>query len=181
MRQLLWGAALITLFVCTAVGTAKADSNQELYYVLTGPGVETATFYLPVNPSIAPGNVDPTFGFTVTPIDLMVDGSADPSGDVTFYDITWGGGLTIDAGDVFDLINPSSSNIALFVSGTEAAPMMLAPAGNIPQLDFMSLDGGYTLTVTPVSTTPEPASLLLVGAGLVGLFVKRRLSVSQSQ
>ena len=178
MRQLLWGAALITLFVCTAVGTAKADSNQELYYVLTGPGVETATFYLPVNPSTAPGDVDGTFGFTVTPIDLMVDGSADPTGNVTFYDITWGGGLTIDQGDIFDLINSSSSNIALFVSGTEAAPIMLDVSGDIPLINFPTGPGGYTLTITPVPA-PEPALLFLIGAGLVSLFVKRRLSVSQ--
>jgi hypothetical protein len=178
MRQLLWGAALITLFVCTAVGTAKADSNQELYYVLTGPGVETATFYLPVNPSIAPGDVDGTFGFSVAPIDLMVDGSADPSGNVTFYDITSGGGLTIDGGDLFDLINPSSSNIALFVSGTEAAPTMLNVPGDIPLINFPTGPAGYTLTVTPVST-PEPASLFLIGAGLLSVFVKRRLSVSR--
>jgi hypothetical protein len=175
MRQLLRGAALIGLFVCIAAGASKADSNQELYYSLTGPGGATATFYLPVNPTIAPDNWDGTFGFTVTPIDLMLDGTADPSGDVTFYDITIGGGLTIDAGDVFDLINPSSSNIALFVSGTEAAPTMLNVLGDIPLDDFMSGDGGYTLTITPVPT-PEPASLFLTGVGLLSLFAKRRLA-----
>ena len=58
---------------------------------------------------------------------------------------------------------------------------MLTFTGNIPLLDFMSSDGGYTLTVTPISTTPEPASLSLFGAGLVVLLVKRRLSVSRSQ
>jgi hypothetical protein len=149
LRQLLRVATVLVFFVF--IGTAKAGSNQDLYYVFAGPGSATATFSLSVNPTVTFGNVDGTFRFTVTPIDLMVDGSADPTGDVTFYDVTYGGGLTIDAGDLFDLINPSSSNIALFVSGTEAAP--------IP--------------------TPEPAAVLLIGAGLISVLVKRRLSVSR--
>jgi hypothetical protein len=178
MRQVLRRAALIALFACIAVGTAKADSNQELYYVLTGPGAATATFYLPVNPTIDPVNVDGVFAFEVAPIDLMVDGSADPAGTITFYDIAFGGGLTIDEGDVFDLINPDGSNISLFTSGSEAAPTMLNVSGDIPLINFPTGPGGYTLTITPV-LTPEPASLLLIGAGLISVVVKRRLSVSR--
>lgn len=180
MKLLLRSASVIAFLALVSISAARADSNTELYYSLTGPGGVTASFYLPVNPTIAPENVNGTFAFEVSPIDVMLNGVSDPDGGyVTFYDISFGGGLTLDQGEVFDLINPGDSNIALFTSGTEAAPTMLTPTGDIPLLDFMSGNGGYTLTVTPVSTTPEPASFLLVGAGLVSLFVKRRLSVSQ--
>jgi hypothetical protein len=184
MGRVLRIAAVIAVFALVSVSVAKADGDSELYYSLTGPGDTTLTFYLPVNPIISPENVDGTFAFQVTPIDLLLNGSMDTDGGyVTFYDISGGGGLTLDQGDVFDLINPIDSNIALFVTGTEASPMMLAPVGEIPLVEQGTdpVVGGYTLTVTPVSTTPEPASLSLFGAGLVVLLVKRRLSVSRSQ
>jgi hypothetical protein len=179
MKRVLRSAAVIAVLSFISVSVAKADGSPELYYSLTGPGGATASFYLPVNPTIAPENADGVYGFQVTPIDLMVDGSSDPGGYVMFYDITQFGGITIDQGDVFDLINPDGSNISLFTSGTEAAPTMLDVAGNIPLQDFMSGDGGYTLTVTSAKT-PEPTSLLLIGAGMVALLlVKRRLAVSE--
>jgi hypothetical protein len=180
MRQVLRSAAVVAVFAFIFVSVAKADGSPELYYSLTGPGGATASFYLPLNPVIAPENADPGFGFQVTPIDLMVDGSGDPGGYVMFYDITQGGGLAIDQGDIFDLINPDGSNISLFTSGTEAAPNMLDVAGNIPLQDYMSSAGGYKLTITSSVATPEPTSLLLIGAGMVALlFAKRRLAVSQ--
>src|ERR1700691_1844083 len=125
MRRVLRSAAVVAVFAFISVSVAKADGSPELYYSLTGPGGATASFYLPINPVIAPENVDPRFGFQVTPIDLMVDGSGDPCGYVMFYDITQGGGLSIDQGDVFDPINPDGSYISLLDSGTGAAPDML--------------------------------------------------------
>ena len=180
MRRVLRSAAVVAVFAFISVSVAKADGSPELYYSLTGPGGATASFYLPVNPVIAPDNAEPGFGFQVAPIDLMVDGSGDPGGYVMFYDVTQGGGLAIDQGDIFDLINPDGSNISLFTSGTEAAPNMLDVAGNIPLQDYLSSADGYNLTITSSVATPEPTSLLLTGAGMVALlFAKRRLAVSQ--
>jgi len=181
MGRVLRIAAVIALFACVAVGTAKADS-QELFYSLTGPDGLTATFILPVNPVIAPGDFTLGAAFQVTPIDLVVNTFADPGGVITFdsFDPTQGGGgFTVDQGDLINLMNAPDFTSALY-SGPESSPTMLTFTGNIPLLDFMSSDGGYTLTVTPISTTPEPGSLLLMGAGLAALFVKRRLSVSRS-
>ncbi len=49
----------VAFLVFISAGMAKADGSQELYYSLTGPGGVTASFYLPVNPTIAPDNVEP--------------------------------------------------------------------------------------------------------------------------
>jgi hypothetical protein len=181
MGRVLGIAAVIALFACVAVGTAKADS-QELSYSLTGPDGLTASFILPVNPVVAPGNFTLGGDFQVTPIDLIVNHVADLDGNVAFYSydsMLGGGGFSVDNGDLIDLMNTPDFTQALY-SGPESSPTMSDISGNIPLEDFMSFTTGYTLTITPVSTVPEPASLLLVGAGLVGLFVKRRLSVSQS-
>jgi hypothetical protein len=178
MKRFLQVVAVVAIIGFGSISAAKADgTNGDLFYSLTGPDGATASFYLPVNPVIPADDVDPGYAFMVTPVDLMVDGSADTTGYVTFYDITFGGGLTIDQGDVFDTINPSDSSISLFTSGTEAAPEMLDVVGPIPLDDFMTGDSGYTLTITP---TPEPGVLLMIGAGVIALFVaKRRFAVSQ--
>ena len=115
MRRLLRIAAVIAFFALVSVGVAKADSNTELYYSLTGPGDVTATFYLPVNPTVDSGNVDGTFAFTVTPIDLTVDGSADPTGYISFYDITYGPKREPTAGSKVDYDASLYAEIALIV------------------------------------------------------------------
>jgi hypothetical protein len=174
MRQFLHGIAAFVFLFCISVGTAKADGNQELNYVLTGPASDPicVTFILPVNPTIAPGNVDPdgTF-FMVAPIDMTVNGISNPGDMLAIYNLS-GQGWLADEDGFFSLMNPPDVNNVLF-SGDLATPTMSVIPSAIPLEDFFSQLPGYTLTATPV-LAPEPGSLLLVAAGLLPLFLMRR-------
>jgi len=174
MRQFLRGIATCVFLFCISVGTAKADGNQQLYYVLTGPATDPicVTFILPVSPTIDPGNVDPdgTF-FMVAPIDMTVNGTSNPGDLLAIYSLSGQGGLADEDG-FFSLMNPPGVNNVLF-SGDPATPTMSAIPSGIPLEDYFSQLQGYTLTSAPVAT-PEPDSLLLLAAGLLPLFLMRR-------
>jgi hypothetical protein len=153
---------LLGFLVLLGSMSARADSTL-LLYSLTGP--VDATFLLPINPVIAPGDADPDFGFTLTPIDLKIGGVA--SGDnLSFFSIL------NSAGGAFGAFSPdgltqdfSLTGIQLY-SGSEAQPTMLDPLMQpIPLSDIDTGATGYSLTITPFSnipSTPEPSSLLLL-------------------
>jgi hypothetical protein len=62
---------------------------------------------------------------------------------------------------------------ALNISGTGAE--MLSMNGFIGSpAEIFGLQGTFSGTATPITTTPEPASFLLMGTGLAGLWMKRR-------
>jgi hypothetical protein len=163
-------AAVLMFSLCFFVGNAKADGVPELSYVLSGP--VSASFVLPVNPTVAPGNFFLGIGFQVDVTDLLLNGT--PTNDsFKFFSSIWQGGLAIEnQPQTFNLI--SLSNLQLY-SGPESSPMMLDIPGKILLLDALS-NSNYTLTITPVSA-PEPSSILLLGAGIVVLFLtgKRRI------
>jgi hypothetical protein len=166
MRNLL-RLVLLGFLVLLGAMSARADSSL-LFYSLTGP--VDATFLLPVNPVIAPGDADQDFGFTLVPIDLKIDGVA--SGDnLSFFSIL------NNAGGAFGAFSPdgltqdfSLSGIQLY-SGSEAQPTMLDPVMQpIPLDDFDTGASGYSLTITPVSniaSTPEPSPLVMLLASLI--------------
>ena len=146
MGRLLRIAAILGLFACVAVGTAKADS-QELSYSLTGPDGLTATFILPVNPVIAPGNYSLGADFQVTPIDLIVNTIADPGGVITFTarSHSGGGGFTVDEGDLIDLMNAPGFTDCAVSPAPEASPTMLSTSAEAFRWqDFMTSGNGYT-------------------------------------
>jgi hypothetical protein len=157
--------AVLGFFVLLGSMSARADSTL-LSYSLTGP--VNATFLLPINPVISPGNADADFGFTLTPIDLKIDGVA--SGDnLSFFNIL------NDAGGGFGAFSPdgliqdfSLTGIQLY-SGSEADPTMLVPASQpIPFSDFDTGATGYSLTITRnIVSTPEPSSLMTLIASLI--------------
>jgi PEP-CTERM motif len=168
MKYRVPAALAFAFFLLLSVGTARADGSSLLAYSLTGP--VDATFELPVNFTVASGNYDLGAGFYVTPIDLVIDGSPASGDFLIFYSSSMDGAFA-DADGFFNLTGPQ------LYTGPENAPMMSDIPGNIPLFDYNTGAGGYTLTVKSV-TAPEPASILLMGTGLLSLFLKRRLKVT---
>jgi hypothetical protein len=161
-------ALAFAFFLLLSVGTVRADGTGLLAYTLTGP--VDATFELPVTFTVPIGNYDLGAGFYVTPIDLMIDGSS-VSGDVLiFYSSSMDGALQDTDGN-FNLTGPQ------LYSGPENDPTMSDISGDIALFKYPAGPGGYTLTVTPMST-PEPTPIFLLGTGLLSLFLMRRLKVT---
>jgi hypothetical protein len=155
-------ARILLLFVALLfVGVTQASADT-LAYTLTGP--ITATWELAVNPVTE--NVNPGFSFDVTPIDLVINGVAS-SDNLTFFSLAGDGGLLAFS-------NPMSPDFSLagiqLYSGDESAPTMLAVNG-LTLVDFNTKEPIWTLTSTPVSTTPtpEPSAFLLLSLGCVAL------------
>ncbi|MGA9731706.1 MAG: PEP-CTERM sorting domain-containing protein [Candidatus Acidiferrales bacterium] len=161
-------ALVFALFLLLSAGRVRADGNQVLAYTLTGP--VNATFELPVNFTVGAGNYYSGEVFIVTPTDLLINGAPAPSGDsLIFYNSSMDGAFA-DWDDNFSLIGPQ------LYTGPENAPTLSYIPGNIPLVDFFT-GADYNLTIAPVST-PEPSSLLLMGAGLLSLFLMRRNKVA---
>jgi hypothetical protein len=175
MKSVAKFTALFAFLLCFSAVSAKADGGgSELSYALSGP--VTASFDLAVNPTVGSGNANPGFGFQVSVLNLIINGTAEPTDQIAFYNTSAGGGLS-DTDGFFSLFSPTSVQL---YSGTEAMPTMLDNAmlgfsGPIPLDDFFS-SNTYFLTITPVST-PEPASMPLVVAGIVALFVMGKKKV----
>jgi hypothetical protein len=180
--------AFVLLAAILFIGVLGAQA-QEVQFSLTGPVDATAVVF--TNPAAA-GEItssDAGFGFTLTPVSLIVGGVALPLGNMSsdyslnFYNsspITGGGGgfsaLTNDGStDAFATFGPQlytgSENDPSFASLINAGPISLG--------DFDSgTAGAYTLTVTAVTPdVPEPSTLLLLAGALLplGLLAKKLL------
>jgi hypothetical protein len=161
---------VFALFLLLSAGKASADGVPMLAYTLTGP--VDATFELPVNFTVSDNNSALGVLFFVEPINFSINGAPTPSGDpLIFYNSSMLGAFA-DLNDNFSLIGPQ------LYSGPENAPTMSNISGEMPLVD-LNTGADYTLTITPVPT-PEPSALLLMGAGLLSLFLMRRNKVARS-
>ena len=135
-----------------------ASSTQNLLTLTPAPGNGTANYNFTVNETItftAPGSGGvPDTGIGT----LQVHGNTINGGSLTWSDGATGSNVTLTDGSV---MNVDLSDIANF-SGS-------ARGGN-PETVTVT----FTLISSPVTAAPEPPSMLVLGAGVLGLGIVRR-------
>jgi hypothetical protein len=143
-----WRIAICVFVVFLASAGAAQSNADTLDYSLTG--AISMSFSLPVNPTINSNNYDTGYGFTVTPTNLVINGTAS-SDFLAFYSFTDGGGFgAFSSGTSFDIL---TSGVQLY-SGSESSPTMLGPSLlTLPALltDYNNTLTIYALTITDVS------------------------------
>ena len=154
--------ALLGLLVLAGVTGAKADSDN---FVLTD-GTNTMSWTLPSSPIPTLVNVGGGSNFVVAPTAILENGTTTVTQALEFYTTAQQGGFS-DFPEIpvttFDTFG------AQIFSGTTAAPTFV-----VGDYTFTSPFDNWTLSNATnldlkISTVPEPSSILLLGAGLLGL------------
>jgi PEP-CTERM motif-containing protein len=65
---------------------------------------------------------------------------------------------------------------ALKISGSGTETLTINELSGTPS-EIIGLSGTFSGTATPITTTPEPGSMILMGTGLAGVWIKRRRRV----
>jgi hypothetical protein len=174
MKRALKFAIMAGIFIALSASSAKADGT--FTYTLTQEGSSTplATWEMPSSPipscSFTPCSQDGDFFAFTT--EVSIDGGAPVTDTLIFLNTSMG---TDDLNDM-NLLIPEVTGLQLY-SGPESNPTMIFPVSGFFTVvgDLGDTDGTeYILSVSSVSQTPEPATLLLLGSGLVAFGMRKR-------
>jgi hypothetical protein len=163
MRILKVSALILSVLILSA-GAAKADGNQ--LFTLSGAGMN-ASFTLAQNPSVFSDQQNRDF--IAQTQNVMIDGISFGPGLVEFLNASQGGGLALDMGGFW--IDLGGKQL---YTGAEFAPTLTGKGTTLHMWGW-----AVNLNVTP-TTTPEPATLLLLGSGLLGFAAFRRRRTSSN-
>jgi PEP-CTERM motif-containing protein len=152
---------LVFALVVLLAGASSAYADTILNYQITGPspnGTFNASFTLSGNPTPSGGN---SFVFWFSSLPANVNGTR-TNLTIVFSSLLGGGVLGTNS---FALVGQQ-----LFSwSSSSSTPTM-----NVGIFNLLGGTGGgwgsYTMTVLPATSVPEPASSLLLGAGLLTVF-----------
>lgn len=158
---------LIAGTIAASLALSSAWANAAANYQFTLVGAYAATWQQSATP--IPNDVFVGDSFTLWDVHGDFLGANSSAADLTFFSSARGGGMGIydfNAG-----INLLSTDGPQLYAGSEGSPTFAV--GTFALTEYQGL-GGYTLTVSEVSTVPEPGALALVLFGFVGIAAARR-------
>jgi PEP-CTERM motif len=165
MRKAALNLAILFLFL------VPASADTVLNYVLSGYHTGTISWEIPQN--FVPASFDPTPGASSFVVDTLTNfGPA----SIHFYE--WGDLYAVCGGcpEGFFYVSGPALYIAPPPFPQPWVPTLLTGTFQVSDLYDFDGDGKATLTVT-AADIPEPASLVLLGSGLLGLgtSIRRKL------
>jgi len=164
LRRLFGICFLIAIFGVFSATSAKADDVFTYEF-----GSDSFTWDLAASPSIVPPNSDvPGSYFEIVDVPFSENNGPQTQGTFDFYEAP-------DHGGGFQLISNSSLILNLFgpqlYTGGEGSPTF-----KLGTFDLNN-DGVGPMGTLTIKNTPEPSSLLLLGAGLLALlgFTRKKI------
>lgn len=164
MRILKISALILSVLVLNA-GAAKADGTG-LLFNLSGAGMN-ASFTTSESPGVLSNQRNEDF--TLETQNVMIDGISFGPELIEFLNASQGGGLALNMGGFW--IDLGGNQL---YTGAEFAPTLTGKGTTLHMFGW-----GIDLNVIP-ATTPEPATLLLLGSGLLGFAAFRRRRTSSN-